>query len=341
MPTRLSLIAILLFVAGFFLFFSFNQKGAEKDTPVSPPSANETTLPVFSTEPPPPHIESASGVSFDTLPAISFFFTPAFIPPILNVYKFAEPPIEREDAQAMAEKLGFTSSPALFSSPDEKNILVWKDGDKDFTIFSTNGMSEYVSPSQINNSLDTIESKQNAAIIAARFLREKVGLENFYSGAETRVTLYRGVSLDLQETASLSEASVFEVSFLGKVESFPLYQQYGNDVQAQVWIERNASITRASIHYPPILLSQQPHSTLTFEEAKQKIQGGEGTIVAYGDTGLLDIAPTPTRISFSSMRVGYLQDKTNYILYPIFVFSGTAFTQEGDQSIMIYLPATK
>lgn len=156
--------------------------------------------------------------------------------------------------------------------------------------------------------------------------------------SDPNITYYSTKTSDLTEVGNYNASDVVDVSFREAMNKFVVYRQFGSDSRTHVWITKNGGVTKLTYLYSPVYEPRTSISLPTLEEAENKILNHQGTVVSIGDEYQQGEITDIERTSLKRVSFGYFSDTTNNALYPIFVFTGNAFSKGVFYPIIIYLP---
>jgi len=286
---------------------------------------------------PMPTIQTPPNLLINRLRDISFQIPDQSYPTRVKLYKTAPTPIDPQRAEEIADSLLFKNEP-LKRVTQADTILSWTNEQGQLIFYLGTGNMEYFS-SQSNTSLP-LNSPQEAMVRAKDFLKTFSPYSKSLDPAPSDVSYYLSSPGDLKKVEDFNEGDTIDVPFVQKVNGLPIYAQFGSGARTHVWINKAGGIIKVSLKTQEALIAEGESQILSFDEAKRKIEEGEGTIVLYGEAYHGNSLPPPTTTTFSSARLAYLKDASNF-LYPIFVFSGIATVEGAEEKIVVYLPAIK
>lgn len=315
---------------------SKNKEGEQlKESIITP-----TTVPIripAKAQIPAPKIQIPTTVLVNRLGNVSFSLSNNPFPKKTNLYGITPFPISPSNAKIIAQALFFTNEGRLIST-NNGNALVYQEGVKNLIFYLEAGNIQY--SSSITFGARSALIQEEIIDIAQNYLKK------FYPYSQNLTpdpssTIYFAGTGDVSEVKKFEDADVYDIPFVRRVSNLPIFAQFGSHAQAHVWIDRSKQIQKLTLNTQDTLTTSQGREIISIDEAKNKIIKGEGTIVSYGSIGQYNALPVPDRTIFTTVDLGYLRDTSNRSLYPIFVFKGSAFANDREEPIVVYLPAFK
>ncbi|MDO8487150.1 MAG: hypothetical protein Q7S45_02580 [Candidatus Curtissbacteria bacterium] len=308
-------------------------------------SSNKETPPVVI---PGPTIVLPPDVAKPKIANISFQFKDPSLPDKVNVYK-VNYTLDGKFANQVAATFSFQNQPETTNDAQGNTTMTWENpgGSERLSITLENGLVQYTAspthgkPDIGQPPLPTITSKEQAAILANSFLRN----HNLLAPGLSPSTVLPFISSEgkyINLVADLSKAKLFQVNFSATLGNNRIYYQFANDAPVSVWLDNFQSPTKVVYQYP-IPLTEKPTQKpiITIDQAKSKLEQGEGTIVNF-EPGIPDPKSTEAMQSatLTDAQLAYFDDSRSGFLQPILVFKGEAiYPKAGKLPITIYLPA--
>lgn len=288
---------------------------------------------------PTPIIQMPPNVLINMLRDVSFQFPDQSFPAHVKIYKAVPTPIDSFNAQKISESLLFKNAPAKRLTQTD-TVLSFKEAQRQLIISLKSGNIEYFNPeSKISTE---INSSQEAMIAAKDFIKVFSPYSETLDPNPSDISYYLSSAGDLRKLENFNETDILDIPFIQKVNGLTIYAQFGSGTRAHVWIHKEKGIIKVTLKTNEVLAAEGEDQVLSLNEAKNKIEEGAGTIVLYGEDYHGKTLPPPIKTIFTTVKLAYFKDNLTNFLYPIFVFSGTAQTNDGgEEKIIVYLPAAK
>jgi len=302
------------------------------------------TLPAQVTPPKPVEIPKVINDKYD----VSFDLGEPFdIPtsaPLLTTNQ--QNPYTLEEANTIAQRLGFMLSPIEFKDVKKGMTYIWKRELYSLIVYSKTREIAYKMESGIPK-VPNKQLKQNDMELLTREVVEKTGL-------------YSKDALQLSSVAYLKDTQRFEVKSLNGKENADIYQfnytpntvssykiltivPYNSPIS--VWILPNGEIFQLNLH-ELTGLSQTPE-TVPLKSFDEVQMNANKAIIVSLDNDNIEFVTLPngaiTNIKINEIELFYLLDKTlGSTLQPVFLLRGkTNITGYGEVDVVLYLPAVK
>jgi len=333
--TALFLIFLTFVISTSVIGNSFKNPPSNPSIPTTPIPLNSSTS---GSKIPIPEIKSSPLLQTSQLGTVTFSLSNVSFPASLTTYKVLSYGIDPAQAQNIAKSFSLNTPPQII----DNNLYVWvsEDTTKSLSAYLDSGLLIYTNsliPGQGDTSISIMRSDSDIKRVAENFLQKQT-----YLGKDLtidKILYHKGEEIS-QPVKDISSATFFEVTLKRTINSIPIFYQYATSDSASVIISSLGIVRKFSY----VFLSYQPFDNrqlLPIEEAKQKIQNGEGTIVSYGDNHGADVSSLLST-NINSVELAYLNDNTTGFLSPIFVFTGTANSPTSTNvPIVIYLPALR
>ncbi len=287
---------------------------------------------------PTPVIKTAPNVLINRLGDVTFGIINKTFPKKVKLYTFTPTAIETVNAQTIARSLLF-ATPGKQLSTNDGQAISFQEGPKSLIFYLGKGNIQYFSGAQVG--VRTVGSEKDVIDSAQAFLKTFDSYAQNLSANPSLISYLVG-SGNTRLVSRFEDADYYDVPFSQKINDLTLYVQLANPARAHVLVNKSKQITKATLNTPDILTAVKDVGIISIDDAKNKIIDNEGTIVSYGAGDQFETTlPVPDRTIFVSVELGYLNDNINYTLYPIYIFSGTAFTENQEEKIVVYLPALK
>ena len=329
----LFLMFVLLVFTSFFIGISVDNQGVfTTPTPILPRGY------VPGSKIPTPAIKKAPSLQTNKLGAVTFLLPGVSFPADLTIYKIESSSIGQAQAQDIAKSFSINTAPQIINS----SLYIWisENKMKSLTAYLDSGLLIYTNAqtrAKEDFAIISIKSDDDIKRVANDFLQKQ-----YYLGKDLvidKILYHKGGEL-LPPATDISSATSFEVILKRVLNNVSLFYQYGTSSSVSVVIDTLGIVKKFSY----VFLSYQgleKRQLLSIEEAKQKIQNGEGTIVSYGDNQGVNIPPLLST-NINSVDIAYLGDRTTGFLVPIFVFTGISNSlTTANNPIVIYLPAMR
>lgn len=304
--------------------------------PTSVPAQGRT---VFPSNPPYPAFQSDTS-KFQYLGDILYNFPPGFsLPTKMAGYSVDSYSITEAQAISLARTFGMNDSPEAVSTNDEQT-LTWVTGEERLSVSLQSGYIEYVNtkiPAK-SSSVVKLTRKEEVLERTQSFLKAHGLVFSDISPSTNDVSYFIDDGIEPAETETFDDANLFSVSLVRKLDGIPVVPGFGHESQSVIWLNTFGNITKLSFLYAAVQRgSIQPLMKL---ETAQGAVPKEGVTVhlGKGDESVEqeDMATT----TFTSVSLGYFDDRSAHLFYPIFIFRGSAVSRSGETyDITVYLPA--
>jgi len=236
------------------------------------------------------------------------------------------------------------SSFQILSEPQQVNehTYLWTlDGGSTSLLINTrSGYVEYnKSPYEAKSDpggtqLKTVNARE-AEKIAEKIIQD-LRLTTITPGSSSLQTFKRPVGEIFEETTNPEEIELYQFTYQQSYKGLPIYQQLGAPAEIKIGVSNYGKITSLRL-FSSLPTNSKEIQIIPVDQAQIKIQQNEGSIVRIENIQSSSISISS--IIIDSIELGYLDDKTENSLIPIYVFEGIAETPFGEKGATIYLPA--
>lgn len=235
-----------------------------------------------------------------------------------------------ETIASFTKTFSFTSQPKVY----ENTLLYTKEGIQEALLI--NKASGFIQYTKSAPSLTQTRVFSQQAVGVANNLVRGLNIRSIIPTANT----VRGYStLDAEEgseTTDLESAAVYGISYMQNYKGLPIFYQLGTQANVTVWIDQYANLLK--IEYFDLQLdSQRLVNIKPLSKVIEETQQGLATPVKVGV--LSESLENIQSLNVTSVLLGYFDDKTNTILYPIYVLKGLGQFPDGEREVTLYLPA--
>jgi hypothetical protein len=251
-------------------------------------------------------------------------------PSSVRTVVYSHLPITNQQAATMANALGVSSQPVEI--PGNRGTLYsWSNNGQTLTI---GGDPVEISYTFYQSSTTPIGSQNidSDALIAG--FRQRIG--HTMPGVELKkikTTLYESTGFGPKETTNTQAATTLRADYSFTIDNYPIYTRYPSAPALSVQINGNRNLEQFNTYwYKGIQKTHSVTPIITYEEAVQRLLGGEGALLAVNtqDPPLTDI---PQKFSvqtstISRVELAYYYTPGNTILAPVFVFNGQGVDTE-------------
>ncbi len=327
-----SLLVLLLLIILFSFLVSLksqpNNEGGATPTLVSRQIPPDEIIPT-------PEIYNPPSVVINRYGDVSYGLIQSDFPKTIDIYVFSPANIKDSDIGVISSRLGFKNQPQSEETQSGKAIT-YNDSGKSVVFYLSAGNIQYVDI-QPNNTRN-IKSKKQLEELSSDFIQR---IAPYAKGLEinTEEITYNIGEGDVTRVLNFDEATYFDIPYSQKINNLLVLNQFGSTAQAHIIIGQDGMVQKALLNVSDNLLATKKGKLITIQEAKQKVEKGEGVIAQLGEQNQLDQPTVPQRTLIKNISLSYFKDFKNKTMYPIFVFSGTSTTEAGDLPITIYLPA--
>jgi hypothetical protein len=311
------LVALLIFIAIFLK---------------KPKQTNTTTPPISINNVPTPNIETPEGITSQNLGKLSFSFKNQSTPKTGTLYSSKPQQLSQALISNFQNSLLPNSVSRKITTP-QGDVIMNTDNSGSLIFYLYSGTVEYDSTSQASSGNLSSESLQEGAINTLS--RLSIPHQN-----NPDILPYISEGGETSPANDFSSSNVIDFSFPEILDNQIVFQQLGSSAQTHVWLDKSGQLIkltyRESYSYSPTAKT----SLMSLDEAKNSLLQGKGEIVSYGND-YHSLPEKPSETNISSFKMGLFNDFKNQLLYPVFVFEGTASNSKGSYPITIYLPAQK
>ena len=260
------------------------------------------------------------------------------LPEKASVYRFDLETTSPAKAQKIAAALGFSGGFQETNDAVFGKVYSWQDKEKSLSV-SSQGI-EFV---KALTNLPKL-SKGNPQDY---FAKAKKILEDLSLGYDQFIPRKDGISFlvvkgNLLEPAPSSDKSqIVRLTFDFVKDNLPFLLGDPQMAYVEVSLSATGEMVRLSYKFPPTLKDQRVSDLINVNEAKKKVQAGEGilvNIIGVGDTGMERQAIESA--SYDKISLGYYQPlSASGEIQPVYVFRGKGKVGNSEGTIYLYLPA--
>ncbi len=326
-PKRFFLL-IALTTAGVIIFFVTKKETPKNSLPTSTPTLQKIKIQSG-------YGQSNAFVIFDSNASFN-------LPKYLKIYKIENLPFTKEEAYLFAEKLEtdqnfFEVNDAIFGK-----IFLFSGENSSLRITPYQHILDYKKFNITDENLKFVPKTEEIAKIALSFLLEKQLIPN-----KEYITFSNIKALSIRqqlEENSTSQPNAISISFLTKIESYPLYGSSYNTGVINVILNNELKVFRVYADLPEKIISSDTYPAKDLEYLKKN--ASTEAIIQSLDNGRIDVSDLSgglvKQIEINEIETGYLQETAADAKYlqPVFHLKGTATLLTGVKvNTALYMPA--
>lgn len=249
----------------------------------------------------------------------------------LKVYQIVPLTLNLLQASNVAGLLGFPQNPSSVSSDATfGQVYLWLGENQNLAVRSSPVDIGVVTDSLFLLPVDGVLPSEDAGV---GFLRGLVGKFGF---------LPTGVGFSQSSSKVLYEGDVIQVGLVPTVEGVGVVDNNPENPLVYGGLRRDGTLHYLSYR---VGFSNPQKGTAYPLKTKAEIQESltrEGRVMLIGEAREVPRVLTPQTLTITSINPSlFYFAQVPTVLYPIYALSGTAFTQEGEVPVFIYLPAVK
>ena len=294
---------------------------------------------VFPSNPPYPAFQSDTS-KFQYMGDILYNLPPQLsLPTQMAGYSVDSYSVTAPQATSLARTFEMNESPEITSSTGEQT-LSWEKGEERLAVSLQSGYIEYTNariPGKTTAG-KSVTRKEEVLEKATSFLRSHGLVFSDISPSPSDVTYYIDDTREPAETETFEEANLFAVSLPRKLDGIPVVANFGNMTQSVLWLDSYGTVKKLSFQYAAVQRGTV-QEIMPLETAKNAVPK-EGVTVHLGKDDRSIEQGDLVASTFTSVNLGYFDDRETRLFYPIFIFRGTALSRTGSTyDITVYLPA--
>lgn len=250
------------------------------------------------------------------------------VPPEMEVYIRTDTIIGAEIKRALVEKFGFSGSEEI-----NDGLSIWRDNQRILSYSASNNSLMYLDATGTLKKFES-EDREGVMKISRQFLADKGLLE----GLEFRELNYLDLENGEAESVdNFQKGNIAIISFGTRLNSYPVYSAYGQQIGESVWVGSDGNVHKASVLLGGITNSQKTVLTRPVSEVVPLISQGGGKIVnKIGKEKYVSLR-------VDKMELGYLLDLKSTVVQPIYIIQGKGFgvNDKIGEDLVIYVQAAK
>jgi|GEM_PF-6365677 len=326
-PKRVFLL-VALTTAGMIVFFTVTKEVPETSMPSSTPTLQKIKIQAG-------YGQKNAFVIFDSNASFN-------LPKYLKIYKIENLPFTVEEAHLFAKKLEtdqsfFEVNDAIFGK-----LFLFSGENSSLRIAPSQHILDYKKFNITDENLKSLPKTEELVEIALSFLLEKQLIPN-----KEYITFSNIKALSIREHLEenpTSQPNAISISFLTKIESYPLYGSSYNTGVVNVTLNNELKVFRVYADLPEKITSSDIYPTKDLEYLKKN--ASTEAIIQSLDNGRIDVSDLSgglvKQIEINEIEIGYLQETTVDAKYlqPVFHLKGNATLLTGVKvNATLYMPA--